>query len=1120
VPDNATGFVVAVSERLPKMTQAWPFGLDVPRDDGYILQPIRDGKQALVVVTAPTPAGVQNGVYGLLEKLGYGFYFGGDTLPATTLSLEEIVARGLHVSKTPVFAIRGTLPWYNFFDSPTAWELADHKMYIDQLIKMRCNFAGFHTYDSEPYAAYEYNGRLVEGEPLINTSKPTWGTQPMATDKFFAGTGRYFDREYFGAASSFIPDRAQSIQAAKDVLRQAFEYAKTRGMKVCLGFEINGDPLDPDTQKRFEARFKNLLEDFPMLDYVWLWESESLGVSPNVSPNARTLWKSYAARWTDAFAGIKEQERREEGVRLALFGLHARQILKAVRPDIQLVMSGWGGDQWLHCSDFYSGMDKVLPKDIAFSALDNIQLSPTVSKAYGELSPDRQRWPIVWFECDGDQWMPQPNLRAAAGACRDALAKGCQGLLGIHWRTRGVEESATYCAKFAWEPDLTAEGFCQRRASDLFGPDKADLMAPYLIRLQDLGTRWVGGGGQSECGPFSWSADMPAKRTDLESISAGLRAMLSPKTPSAFDWLFDRKRAGKPLSALEDLAAQVDYVLAYDQASLLFLPGGPLERLIESEKPEDLAKCIRESRFAEALHLYARHIRNKGELGILATINTKAWANLVQRANLESAGLEALPESLEKRSTLLVLPDRVIVAGAPEKDLRVTLKTRPLGAKRFESTPLERTGRTTFALAFPKPRKQPTAPIEYGIEVKGKGARLTWPEGFPKCTATANSIPVLPAPVASPERPAEVKPLIPHATAVPERFCVRIEWDACDAETYAVSRDGKPLATVCDGWFEDVAPPSGKSVTYAVAARDIANGHTSTSEVAISVPELPLPAPPEHIDATPRANRVVLGWESNAPNAARYRVLKCDARNKVIQEIYIDADYGHYLQMSDQVDPGHAYAYTIAAVAPDGRSGAPSKKVAVEASREPLKPVLDLKFDGDQFLKGLTKLAESALVLGGKGWAQLPPQPEWNPSYSLTLALWVKMDRLDGMPVLLCKGAWQQSGYFLQVLNRQIRFYLAGVDTLDAGTLPVGKWTHLVATYGFGEMRIYLNGEMIGRKHVQGRPRASDVPLLIGRYGANDDAYFVHGTMDDIRIYDVPLTETEISTLYRETKRK
>jgi len=382
---------------------------------------------------------------------------------------------------------------------------------------------------------------------------------------------------------------------------------------------------------------------------------------------------------------VKEPERRDEGVRLALFALQARQILKSVRPDIRLIISGWGGDQWLHCSDFYPGMDKVLPRDIAFSALDNIQLSPTVSKAYGELVPDRQRWPIVWFECDGDQWMPQPNLRAAAGACRDALAKGCQGLLGIHWRTRHVEESATYCAQFAWNPDLTVEEFCERRAADLFGAEKAAEMAPYLVALQDLGTRWVGGGGQSECGPFSWSADVPEKRARLEKVAAGLHGMLAPSTPPTFDWLFSRKRSGKPLTPLEDLAAQVDYVLAYDDASLQFLAGGPLDKLLESEKPEDIATFLGESRFGEALHLYARHIRNKGELGVLATINTKAWANLLQRANLESAGLEALPEALESKPMMLVLPDRVIVAGTRDEDIRVMLRTRALGTKHFDS---------------------------------------------------------------------------------------------------------------------------------------------------------------------------------------------------------------------------------------------------------------------------------------------------------------------------------------------------------------------------------------------------------------------------------------------------
>ncbi|HOV75066.1 MAG TPA: hypothetical protein P5318_16225 [Candidatus Hydrogenedentes bacterium] len=1113
---NSSGFVVAVADRLPGLPEAWPFGLDVPRDDGYILHTIRNGKQALLAITGETPAGVQHGVYGFLESLGCGFYFGGDTIPRTAPSFDEIVKNGPHESRSPVFAVRGSLPWYNFFNSPTAWEPEDHKAYIDQLAKMRCNFAGFHAYDSEPYAAYEFEGKPAGGEPLVNTSKPTWGTQPMSTDAFFAGTGRYFAREYFGAASSFIPDRSQAIHAAKEVLRQAFAYAKTRGLKVCLGFEINGDPFDPGTQKQFDARFRNLLKDYPMLDYVWLWQSEAQGVNPAINPKARSLWKSHADRWADAFGDVKEPERREEGVRLALFALHARQILKALRPDIQLVMSGWGGDNWLHCSDFYPGMDKVLPQDVIFSALDDIQLSPAVSEAYGRLSPHRGRWPIVWFEWDGDQWMPQPNLRAAAAACRDALAKGCQGLLGIHWRTRGVEETATYCARFAWDPDLTMEGFCERRAKDLFGPEKAAKMASCLIALQDLGPRWVGGSGQMECGPFSWSAGLPEKRAGLQKVATELHGMLSPEAPPAFDWLFERKQSGKPLTAMEDLAAQVDYVLAFDEAARQFLPDGPLDRLIESENPEVIAKFIRESRFSEALHLYARHIRNKGELGVLATINAKAWANLLQRAGVESAGLEKLPETLENKPMLLVLPDRVVVAGTRDHAIRVTLKTRPLGKRRFDAIPLERMGRTTFAFALPK---DSNGPLEYGIEVRAKAARLAWPEGFPKNTATANVIPAF-AQTPPPTQPAAIMPVSPRATALPERHGVRIEWEARDGEAYDVSRDGKGMATVFDGWFEDTSPPSGKSVIYRVAARSVASGQTATADVRVDVPDLPLPEPPQRIDATPRANRVILGWQSDEPNASRYLVLKRDAHGKVVQEIYVDADYGHYLQISDQVDPGRAYVYAIAAIAPDGRPGLWSKEVSIEASREPLRPVLHLRFDSDQFLKGLTQLAESALVLGGKGWAQLPPQPEWNPSYSLTLALWVKLDRLEGMPVLLSKGAWQQSGYFLQILNRQIRFYLAGVDTLDAGLLPKGQWAHLAATYGFGEMRIYVNGEMVGRKRVQGRPRTSDVPLLIGRYGANDDAYFVHGMMDDIRIYDVPLTETEIATLYRETKRK
>ena len=54
----------------------------------------------------------------------------------------------------PVLTIRGVLPWYNFFNSPTAWDPIDHRAFADQLIRMGANFVGFHTYDSEPFAAF------------------------------------------------------------------------------------------------------------------------------------------------------------------------------------------------------------------------------------------------------------------------------------------------------------------------------------------------------------------------------------------------------------------------------------------------------------------------------------------------------------------------------------------------------------------------------------------------------------------------------------------------------------------------------------------------------------------------------------------------------------------------------------------------------------------------------------------------------------------------------------------------------------------------------------------------------------------------------------------------------
>ncbi len=580
---------------------------------------------------------------------------------------------------------------------------------------------------------------------------------------------------------------------------------------------------------------------------------------------------------------------------------------------------------------------------------------------------------------------------------------------------------------------------------------------------------------------------------------------------------------GRTRSPPAYLCDHIEYVLAYDEAVAELATGGGLDALIEEGGDGEGVTLIRESKLAEAIHLYARRIRNKGELGVLATMNAKAWADLRNRTGLDDAALaslEAPPDDLEVEPALLVLPDRIIVVGLAPEELTAVLKARRLGEKDFIEHPLAVLGRTTFALTFPDEIVL-AGNFEYGVEVKVDGrTRLTWPPKFPARTQTAaGPAPAAPRPAPLPE-PMAPRPVAAKYTIVPEWGTVQIAWDARPGEQYSVFRDGVELGSVRDGWFEDASPTSDTMMHYRIVARNLASGKTAECDVTIPIPELPLPEPPDEIRVTTRGNRIVLGWDSASPQAAQYYVLKYNEQHEIIEETYVDADYGHYLQISDQVSGGTPYTYTLAAVAPDGRIGAPSKRIGVISSTEPMKPLVHLSFEDESFLEGLVQLADNALALGGRGWAELTPQPEWNPDHALTLALWANLDDLEGMPVLICKGAWQEAGYFLQIFQKQVRYYMAGVDALDAGRPRAGVWQHIAATYGFGNMRIYINGEQVGRKRVTGRPRPSERPLLIGRYIDEEDVYFMRGLMDDIRIYNVPLTAGEVKDLYEETRRE
>ena len=307
--------------------------------------------------------------------------------------------------------------------------------------------------------------------------------------------------------------REDAIRRGQALLADGLHYARSRDLKVCVGFGVTGDPTNA-TCRSDCTRGSRRCAAYPMLDYVWLWQSEvGLGGGSDPAPRDSQLGMMvdrYAGEFQDLdkWGQPTNARRVHEAVRMMLYARLGHAMLKRLAPGVPLVISGWGGDRHDRFSDFYVGLDRTLPDDVIFAALDNIDptAATAVAAAYGKLTPGRRRWPIPWWESDGGGHAATSGGRSATPGLfsplfgHDALAKKCQGMLAIHWRTRDVEEAAALeCEVFAWNPQLTYEQFFDGFArAAAMGPPGQPRLAPVHRELDALGPH-TGGLGQTEC---------------------------------------------------------------------------------------------------------------------------------------------------------------------------------------------------------------------------------------------------------------------------------------------------------------------------------------------------------------------------------------------------------------------------------------------------------------------------------------------------------------------------------------------------------------------------------------------------------------------------------------------
>ncbi len=79
--------------------------------------------------------------------------------------------------------------------------------------------------------------------------------------------------------------------------------------------------------------------------------------------------------------------------------------------------------------------------------------------------------------------------------------------------------------------------------------------------------------------------------------------------------------------------------------------------------------------------------------------------------------------------------------------------------------------------------------------------------------------------------------------------------------------------------------------------------------------------------------------------------------------------------------------------------------------------------------------------------------------------------------------------------------------------IPTGTWTHLASTYDGQTFSLYVNGEMVASKAVTGQVCQSPKNhFVVGASIHGGARNFVKGAIDDVRIFDTPLSEAEIQT--------
>jgi hypothetical protein len=454
--------------------------------DGFAIKTIHQGKNTILLITGNTDLGTLYGAYQYAEKLGIRFYAHGDVIPDRK---EKFSIPQISEMASPLFETRGLQPFHDFPEGPDWWNSDDYKSMFSQMVKMKMNFFGLHTYpqgsagpeptvwiglrdDINPDGTVKFS---YPARYFTTTGDTPWGYNLRKTGDYFYGCGRLFETDYYGSEimDGFTPvepavaDRHgyspeyewkidpvlqitdnqwnKLMNRAGSFYNNVFNYGRHLGIKICVGTETpliiprkvkaHIKELGKDTAelKLKEAVYEGIFEHIKLtypIDYYWFWTPED---------------------WTWGGNNQKHIEQTRLDLEAAI------TAADKIKAPFTFATCGWV----LGPAQDRAMFDKFLPGSWAMSCINReVGFSP-VEPDFAKVN-NRSKWAIPWLEDDPGLILPQLWAGRMRRDAADALAYGCTGLIGIHWRTQILNPNISALAKAGWSQKLWNPEFNQK----------------------------------------------------------------------------------------------------------------------------------------------------------------------------------------------------------------------------------------------------------------------------------------------------------------------------------------------------------------------------------------------------------------------------------------------------------------------------------------------------------------------------------------------------------------------------------------------------------------------------------------------------------------------------------